>query len=209
MKGERTMDEQRKPRSREKKVVNEGKGVEKRGEGLGTGPVNNAGNYEDRRQQQNASQASSFGNMHQRPASGQTGSGRPVQQNPFGHQRPAQRPDSSGFPFGQSGQKSGTQNPFGNTARPTGGTSNPFGSRPASGQTNPFGTRPSAGTNAGGQGQHQYGVKQNGTGTQRASGSSSGMGGGKLLLIIAALYVAVRYIKKTSIPLESHEGRDA
>ncbi|MBO5651958.1 MAG: cytochrome ubiquinol oxidase subunit I [Selenomonas sp.] len=30
-----------------------------------------------------------------------------------------------------------------------------------------------------------------------------------LLLIIAALYVAVRYIKKTSIPLESHEGRDA
>ena len=43
------MDEQRRPRSREKKVVSEGKGVEKRGEGLGTGPVNNAGNYEDRR----------------------------------------------------------------------------------------------------------------------------------------------------------------
>ena len=55
MKGERTMDEQRKPRAREKKVVSEGKGVEKRGEGLGTGPVNNAGNYEDRRQQQSRS----------------------------------------------------------------------------------------------------------------------------------------------------------
>ena len=95
------MDEQRKPRSREKKVVNEGKGVEKRGEGLGTGPVNNTGSYEDRRQQQSASQASPFGNMNQRPASGQSGSGRPVQQNPFGQQRPAQRPDSSGFPFGQ------------------------------------------------------------------------------------------------------------
>jgi len=185
MKGERTMDEQRKPRSREKKVVSEGKGVEKRGEGLGTGPVNNAGNYEDRRQQQHASQASPFGNMHQRPTSGQTGSGRPVQQNPFGQQRPAQRPDSSGFPFGQSGQKPGTQNPFGNTGRPTGNSANPFGTRPASGQTNPFGTRPSTGTNGGGQ--HHYGVKQNGTGTQRASGSGSGMGGGKLLLIIAAL----------------------
>ena len=185
MKGERTMDEQRKPRSREKKVVSEGKGVEKRGEGLGTGPVNNAGNYEDRRQQQNASQASPFGNMHQRPTSGQTGSGRPVQHNPFGQQRPAQRPDSSGFPFGQSGQKPGTQNPFGNTGRPTGNSANPFGTRPASGQTNPFGTRPSTGTNGGGQ--HHYGVKQNGTGTQRASGSGSGMGGGKLLLIIAAL----------------------
>ena len=181
------MDEQRKPRSREKKVVNEGKGVEKRGEGLGTGPVNNTGSYEDRRQQQSASQASPFGNMNQRPASGQSGSGRPVQQNPFGQQRPAQRPDSSGFPFGQGGQKAGAQNPFGNTARPAGGSANPFGSRPAAGQADPFGTRPSTGTNAGGQGQHHYGVKQNGTGTQRASGSGSGMGGGKLLLIIAAL----------------------
>ena len=187
MKGERTMDEQRKPRAREKKVVSEGKGVEKRGEGLGTGPVNNAGNYEDRRQQQNVSQASPFDNMQQRPASEQTGSDRPVQQNPFGQQRPAQRPDSAGFPFGQSGQKPGMQNPFGNTGRPTGNSSDPFGTRPASGQTNPFGTRPSAGTNAGRQGQHHYGVKQNGTGAQRASGSSSGMGGGKLLLIIAAL----------------------
>ena len=35
------MDEQRRPRSREKRVINEGKGVEKKGEGLGTGPVNN------------------------------------------------------------------------------------------------------------------------------------------------------------------------
>ena len=30
-----------------------------------------------------------------------------------------------------------------------------------------------------------------------------------LLLIIAALYVAVRYITKTSIPQNTHEGRDA
>ena len=44
------MDDQRRPRGREKKVVSEGKGVEKKGEGLGTGPVNNAGNYEDRKQ---------------------------------------------------------------------------------------------------------------------------------------------------------------
>ena len=187
MKGERTMDEQRKPRSREKKVVNEGKGVEKRGEGLGTGPVNNTGSYEDRRQQQNASQASPFSNNNQRPASGQSASSRPVQQNPFGQQRPAQKPDSSAFPFGQNGQKTGSQSPYGNTGRPTSGSSNPFGTRPSSGQTNPFGTRPSSGMNAGGQGQHHYGVKQNGTGTQRASGSGSGMGGGKLLLIIAAL----------------------
>ena len=47
------MDEQRRPRSREKKVVGEGKGVEKKGQGLGTGPVNNTGNYADRKEQQN------------------------------------------------------------------------------------------------------------------------------------------------------------
>ena len=45
------MDNQRKPRAREKKVVGSGKGVEIHGEGLGTGPVNNMGNYEDRKPQ--------------------------------------------------------------------------------------------------------------------------------------------------------------
>ena len=44
------MDSQRKPRAREKKVTENGKGVEKRGEGLGTGPVNNMGNYANRRE---------------------------------------------------------------------------------------------------------------------------------------------------------------
>ena len=48
MKGETAMSEPRKPRAREKKVVQEGKGVQKYGEGLGTGPVNNTGNYADR-----------------------------------------------------------------------------------------------------------------------------------------------------------------
>ena len=45
------MDEQKRPRAREKRVVNDARKVEKKGEGLGTGPVNNMGNYEDRRQQ--------------------------------------------------------------------------------------------------------------------------------------------------------------
>ena len=48
------MDEQKKPRSRVKKVVNDGKGVEVHGEGLGTGPLNNTGNYADRKQQTTA-----------------------------------------------------------------------------------------------------------------------------------------------------------
>lgn len=48
------MDGQKRPRAREKRVVNTGKGVEKQGSGLGTGPVNNTGNYEKRREQEAA-----------------------------------------------------------------------------------------------------------------------------------------------------------
>ena len=200
MKGDRTMDEQRRPRSREKKVVSEGKGVEKRGEGLGTGPVNNAGNYEDRREQQGSMQHASFSQPQQRPAQGQSAQNPRVQQSPFGQQRPQQRTDS-GFPFGNGGQRPGTQSPFGTANRPASGSSTPFGYRPdsasqnlfsgnqSSGRPGMYGTRPTTGNSAGGQRQYHSGVKQNGTGggSQRSSGGGSGLGGGKLLLIIAAL----------------------
>ncbi len=178
------MDEQRRPRSREKRVINEGKGVEKKGEGLGTGPVNNTGNYADRREQQkNPVQSSSFG--QQRPQAGRNGSygQHPAQgiNNPFGSQQKPQRPQSgAGFPFGQSGTASGNTNPFGNS-RPTSGSPNSFtGNRPASGSSNPF-------AGSGAAKQYSSAVKQNGSGSQRSSGSGSGMGGGKLILIIAVL----------------------
>ena len=167
-KGERTMDEQRRPRSREKKVVSEGKGVEKQGQGLGTGPVNNAGNYEDRKQQYSAP-SSPFSGSQKRP---QQGPG-----SPFAQQRPQQGQGGAGFPFSQGGQQ---QNPYGN--RPAAGSQHPFGSvnRPSSGSASPFGT-------GGGQKQYNSAQRQNGTGTTRASGS--GMGGGKLILIVIALVV--------------------
>ena len=176
------MDDQRKPRGREKKVVGEGKGVEKKGQGLGTGPVNNAGNYEDRKQQYSAP-SSPFGGSQQRPQQGSSfGQQRPQQGqgSPFGQQRPQQGQGGMGFPFGQGGQQSGQQqNPFGN--RPSSGSQNPFGSgtRPASGSSSSYGT---------GSGQKQYNSaqRQNGTGT-RSTGS--GMGGGKLILIVIALVV--------------------
>ena len=177
------MDDQRRPRGREKKVVSEGKGVEKKGEGLGTGPVNNAGNYEDRKQQYSAP-SSPFGGSQQRPQQGSPfGQQRPQQGqgSPFGQQRPQQGQGGMGFPFGQGGQTSGQQQ-------------NPFGSRPASGSQNPFGssTRPSSGSSSSygaGSGQKQYNSarRQNSTGGTRASGS--GMGGGKLILIVIALVV--------------------
>ena len=103
------MDEQRRPRSREKRVVSEGKGVEKRGEGLGTGPVNNTGNYESRRRQQskpqvthNSGAQNPFSYTQGRPERepGQTKTGG----SPFTQHRPGQTPpfgtllsDSEGF----------------------------------------------------------------------------------------------------------------
>jgi len=160
------MDEEKKPRSRVKKVVNDGKGVEIHGEGLGTGPVNNMGSYADRKQQAAG-----------RPTQQAPMQGRAQTQIPFGQNRP-----QSQSPFGQNRPQS--QNPFGQN-RPQ--SQNPFGqNRPQSGI--PFGQSKPASTSAG-EGQRQYNsaVKQNGTqGGQRSSGSG---GGSKLILIIVVLVV--------------------
>ena len=78
------MDEQNKPRSRVKKVVNTGKGLGKKSEGTGTGPVNNTGNYAARQEQERARQ-------QQAPRTGAAQS-RPQQAaNPFAAQRPQQQ----------------------------------------------------------------------------------------------------------------------
>lgn len=167
------MDEKKNPRAREKKVVNEGKGVEKKGEGLGTGPLNNTGSYEDRKQQNSTGVPS--GGSSSRPSLG----------NPFGQQRPQQGQGGSGFPFSQSSRpQQGGQNFYGQSGRPQSGSTHPFGqSSQQKGNSSPFGQ-------SSGQRQYNSAVKQNGTGgTQRSSGSGSGMGGGKLILIIIALVV--------------------
>jgi len=180
------MDEKKNPRAREKKVVSGGKGVEKKGDGLGTGPVNNTGSYEERKQEN---------------SQGFPSAGKPAQNSSFGQQRPQQGSgSSSGFPFGQgSHPRQGNNQLFGQGSRPQQGSthSSGQGSRPQSGSFNPFGqsSRPQSGSfssSANGNGQKQYNsaVKQNGNGgTQRSAGSGSGMGGGKLLLIVIALVV--------------------
>ena len=116
------MDEQKKPRAREKRVVSGGKGVEKQGEALDIGPLNNAGNYADRKAQQPGAQRPSqpqgnpFAAPHSsasRPASGGQAQ-RPSQPqgNPFA------APHSSRPAGGQSG----TQRPAagGQTQRSSG-----------------------------------------------------------------------------------------
>ena len=169
------MDEQRRPRSREKKVVNEGKGVEKRGQGLGTGPVNNTGNYEDRRIQQNTGTSPSFGGNRQNSGNGGFGRQQSNTGNPFASKRPVQGQGEASSPFGQNRQ----------TARP----GDPFSSRrPVSGTGNPFGNTEHKTVNSSGSSPRQYNsaTKQTGSGMHRSSGSGSG---GKMILIIIALIV--------------------
>ncbi len=79
------MDQQKKPRAREKRVAESGYAVEKKGEGLGTGPVNNAGNYSDRKAQQPA----------QRPASSGGMSGKQVPLNSFRPGQTVNQPSAS------------------------------------------------------------------------------------------------------------------
>ena len=176
------MDENKKPRARVKKTVGEGKEFEKHGEGLGAGPVNNTGNYQDRWEQQNAAPTRPSGQA-QHPQQAQNPFGqtqRPQQaQNPFGQ---TQRPQQSANPFEQAQRPQQAQNPFGQTQRPQ-QSANPFEKAQRPQQQNSFGQRQSS---TGAQKQYNSGVKQNGSGTQRASSSGSG---GKLLLIIVALVV--------------------
>ena len=125
------MDEQNKPNARKKRIVGAGKGIEKKGEGLGTGPVGQSGAQppqsaftqkpvqhaqtapKPQASSQNAAQrpVQNFGQSTQRPSQsfGQSAQ-RPVQ--PFGQN--AQRPGQ--IPSGQSGFQSG-QNPFGVLSR--------------------------------------------------------------------------------------------
>lgn len=157
------MDDQNKPNARRKTIVGTGKGIEKKGEGLGTGPVGDSS--------QQASQSA-----FRKPAS------QPVQrpaQNPFGQsaQRPTptagqSRPQSN--PFGQSSARTG-QGSYGQT-RPQSGsfgqTQRPQQSaqRPAQSAQRPAYTRPTQSAQSSGQGQR--------------TGSSMGGGGGKLILMV-------------------------
>ncbi len=158
------MDEDRKPRSRERKVVSGGRGVHRRGEGLGTGPVGNTGNYADRRGQESGPQQTGS-----RPAASFPGASSPRQQQPSSQSRPSQ---PAGSPFSGS-QRPGASGPFGAPfttpqSRPSQGSS-PV-RPPQSGSAKRMNTRPSGAVPPG----------------ARASGSGCSS---KLFLVVIALVV--------------------
>ena len=91
------MDEQNKPNARKKRIVGAGKGIEKKGEGLGTGPVGQSGAQPP----QSAFTQKPVQHAQTAPkpqASSQNAAQRPVQN--FGQS--TQRPSQS---FGQSAQR--------------------------------------------------------------------------------------------------------
>ena len=165
------MDEQKKPRAREKKVVESGKGVEKQGEALGTGPVNNTGNYAQRREQEawQAAQA-------QRPASAA-----PQRPSVGSAQRPASAaPQRPSVGSAQRPASSAPQRPsVGSAQRPASAAPQ----RPSTGSAQRPATQRPAASSGSGQKTYHSGTPQNGT--RRASGG--GFGGGKLILILLAL----------------------
>ena len=151
------MDNQKKPRAREKKVVGNGKGVEIHGEGLGTGPVNNMGNYEDRKPHPSSVPQSG------RPSGSGFGS-------PFGQ-------SSSHPPRPQSGQSAGFQDPF---RRPS-GTSGSSQQRPSGTYNSSSHQRP---TSVPGSGYQQPSASQGShRPTTRSGGTGSG-GSGKLIMLV-------------------------
>ena len=168
-KGERIMDEQNKPNARKKRVVEGGKGIEKKGEGLGTGPV---GESSQRPPQ------SAFGQsqrpVQQRPAQSPQFTQRPVQ-NPFGDnsQRPAQNP------FNQSGQR--PEQPIFGQNRPQ---SNPFSQSQGSGNDT---RRPAYGVKQNTQRPSAARQNQSGQGNGQRSAMPAGSGGGKMILILIAV----------------------
>ena len=163
--GEEIVDEQKKPRSREKRVVSQGKGVQKTGQGLGTGPVNNTGNYEARRkQEQAAAQQDNRQTAHPFAQQPQQGA------NPFAQQRPQQ----SANPFAQRPQQGA--NPFAQRPRQGAGTQRPGNASQNRPQDAAGRAYRSAVKQSGGSGKSQ-------NGTTRASGGGSG----KLILIVVAL----------------------
>ena len=192
------MDGQNKPTARKKRVVGEGKGIEKKGEGLGTGPVGQSEHMPPQSvftSQQNAQRPVQ---NQQRPAQNQQ---RPSQ-NFFGQSsQNAQRPSQNSAGQNNLNSQNSTQSFFGHK---------PQESKHASGQTASGQKRPQSGAFFG-QSQSaqqvnqrpqqsqqrpqnaQYAAaskpaqtQQSSTQNQRA-GSSLGGGGGKLILIVLAV----------------------
>ena len=165
------MNGQNKPNARQKRVVGAGKGIEKKGEGLGIGPVGQMPGQSafEHVAKDAAKDAAAFvakEAVHHAAEKATQGTSRPAQ---GGARSSAPHSARGGF-FGQAQQAAQK------ASRPTQGASRPSASRPAMGSTHSSASRP--------------GGTQN-SGQSRKGGTPMGMGrggcSGKLLLIVIAV----------------------
>ena len=179
------MDEQKKTNARKKRIVGAGKGIEKKGEGLGTGPVG---------QSQHQPPQSAFSQRPARPAQSGSSQQRPAQ----GFGQSAQRPSQG---FGQTAQRP-VQNMGQSTQQQGHNSSGQYGFRPGQNpfiqnrpQSASFGepqrpqqTQQRPAQNAQRPAVSQAHSQQQGSQTQR-TGSPAGGGGSKILLLVIAAAV--------------------
>ena len=163
------MDNRNLPNARQKKIVGTGKGIEKKGEGLGTGPVGQSSHQPPQ---------SAFGQQKQQKtqpaqhsAPGSRTSYQSLQNNAQSAQRPAQNSYAQGRPQTRPSSQSQNQRP------------QPQVQRPAQSQQRP----PQSAQRTGQSMQHSPAVRpsQSAQGSGRRTGASSGGGSGKLILLIA------------------------
>ena len=174
------MNGQNKPNARQKRVVGAGKGIEKKGEGLGIGPVGQMPGQSafEHVAKDAAKDAAAFvakEAVHHAAEKATQGTSRPAQ---GGARSSAPHSAPGGF-FGQAQQAAQkASRPTQGASRPTQGASRPTqgASRPSMGSTRPSASRP--------------GGTQN-SGQSRKGGTPMGMGrggcSGKLLLIVIAV----------------------
>ena len=209
------MDEQNKPNARRKKIVGEGKGIEKQGEGLGTGPVGDTSKQPNQSAFQNAQKPA------QQPVQPSQNVQRPVQrpaaqsaqnpsQNAFGQstKRPAQnygqgnqRAQNAAKQYGQGSQSA--QRPAQSSFGQGGQRPEPsqFGqNRPQSasfGQSQQFqqttqrpqqtSQRPAQGTQQSYSSRPSQNRQSSGQAQRTGGASAMGGGGGKMILIVIAV----------------------
>ena len=181
------MNGQNKPNARQKRVVGAGKGIEKKGEGLGIGPVGQMPGQSafEHVAKDAAKDAAAFvakEAVHHAAEKATQGASRPAQ----GGTRPSAGHSAPGGFFGQAQQAA--QKATQGASRPAQGASRPSGSRPATGSTRPSASRPTMGST------HSSASRPGGTqssGQSRRGGVPVGMGrggcSGKLLLIVIAV----------------------
>ena len=166
------MDGQKKPEARKVKIIGTAKKMEKKEEVTSTGPVNNTGNYADRKEQMQAGAA-----------------GKPPVQSPSAVQRPSQSGPAS-RPGGSS--PFGTQRP-GSSASPSFGSQRPAGSaqRPSSGSAQ----RPGTVTPSAAQRDHSQTTRSSANSSSGLLGGLLGGGGGKIGMIVIVAVVIYFGIK--------------